>query len=69
MEKIQPTGCCEPFNPEPWDNKEITWDNKVFVKDHVTSIFHIPVNMGKRVVKNMELIAKAMPSRLSIDAY
>jgi len=53
------TGCCEPFNPEPWQNREMTWKDKVFVKDHVTSIFHIPVNMGKKVVKNMELIKNA----------
>jgi hypothetical protein len=56
---IKSTGCCEPFNPEPWQEKEITWNNKIFVKDHVTSIFHIPINMGKKVVKNMALIEKA----------
>lgn len=53
---IQSTGCCEPFDPEPWDNKEITWQDKLFVKDHVTSFFHIPLNMGKKIVKNMALI-------------
>ena len=56
---IKPTGCCEPFNPEPWQDKEITWQDKLFVKDHVTSFFHIPLNMGKKVVKNMGLIEKA----------
>lgn len=52
-------GCCPPFNPEPWQDKEITWQDKLFVKDHVTSIFHIPINFGKKVVKNMALIEKA----------
>ncbi len=56
---IKSTGCCEPFNPKPWQEKEIVWKDKIFVKDHVTSIFHIPLNMGKIVVKNMELIEKA----------
>ncbi|HUT21806.1 MAG TPA: hydrolase [Candidatus Bipolaricaulota bacterium] len=56
---IKPTGCCDPFNPEPWDNKEIVWENKIFVKDHVTSFFHIPLNMGKKIIKNMALIEKA----------
>ncbi len=56
---IKPTGCCEPFNPEPWQDKEITWKDKIFVKDHVTSFLHIPLNMGKKVIKNMELIEKA----------
>ncbi len=55
----KPTGCCDPFNPEPWQDKEITWTNEVFVKDHVTSFLHIPLNMGQKVVKNMQLIEKA----------
>ena len=58
-EPIKPTGCCEPFNPEPWQEKEIKWENKLFVKDHVTSFLHIPLNMGKKIVKNMALIEKA----------
>lgn len=58
-QNITPTGCCEPFNPAPWDRKEITWNDKLFVFDHVTSFFHIPVNFGKVVVKNLELIEKA----------
>ncbi len=53
------TGCCQRFNPEPWQDKEITWQNKIFVKDHVISLFHIPLNMGKKIVKNMTLIEKA----------
>ncbi|MBI5071764.1 hypothetical protein HZB93_02615 [Candidatus Falkowbacteria bacterium] len=58
-EILKSTGCCEPFNPEPWQEKEIKWENKLFVKDHVTSFLHIPLNMGKKVVKNMALIEKA----------
>ena len=56
---IKPTGCCEPFNPEPWQDKGITWQDKLFVKDHVHQFFHIPLNMGKKIVKNMALIQKA----------
>ncbi len=56
---IKSTGCCEPFNPEPWQDKKITWKDKIFVKDHVSSFFHIPLNMGKKVIKNMESIEKA----------
>jgi len=53
------TGCCEPFNPEPWQEKEITWNNKLFVKDHIISFLHIPLNMGSKIIKNMGLIEKA----------
>ncbi len=51
--------CCPKFDPEPWQDKEITWQDKIFVKDHVTSFLHIPFNMGKKIIKNMELIEKA----------
>ena len=53
------TGCCPRFNPEPWDEKEITFQDKLFVKDHVWSFFHIPLNFGKVMVKNLERIKEA----------
>ena len=62
MEKLyekSETGCCPRFNPKHWQEKEISWKNKLFLKDHVRSIFHIPLNFGKVIVKNMELIKKA----------
>ncbi|HAU07967.1 MAG: hypothetical protein UW46_C0001G0124 [Candidatus Yanofskybacteria bacterium GW2011_GWF1_44_227] len=59
QEPIQSTGCCEPFNPELWQNKEIIWKDKLFVKDHITSFLHMPINMGARVIKNLDLIEKA----------
>lgn len=62
MEKLYEqaeTGCCPRFNPEPWEDKEITWKNKLFVKDHIRSIFHIPINMGKVMTKNMEMLKEA----------
>ncbi len=57
--KIKHTGCCDPFDPKPWQEKKIVWTKKLFVKDHITSLFHIPLNMGSKIVKNMELIEKA----------
>lgn len=64
---IKSTGCCEPFNPEPWQDpstgsgqvKEIVWKDKIFVKDHITSFLHIPLDIGKKITKNMELIERA----------
>jgi hypothetical protein len=58
-ETVKPTGCCDPFDPAPWQDKEIVWKDKIFVKDHITSFLHIPLNMGGKVVKNMKLIEKA----------
>jgi hypothetical protein len=53
------TGCCPRFNPEPWDEKEIVFQDKLFLKDHVLSFLHIPLNFGKIMVKNMERIVQA----------
>jgi len=50
------TGCCPRFNPEPWQDQKITWQDKLFVKDRVRSIFHIPINFGKVMIRNMEKI-------------
>jgi hypothetical protein len=53
------TGCCPRFNPEPWDEKEVTFQDRLFLKDHVRSFLHIPLNFGKVMVKNMEMIKQA----------
>jgi len=58
-QSIKHTGCCDPFDPKPWEDKEITWKDKLFVKDSVTSFLHIPLNFGQKVVKNMNLIEQA----------
>lgn len=49
--------CCPKFDLEPWDEKEITWENKKFVQDRVRSFFHIPLNFGqvmKRIMNKIE---------------
>ena len=56
---VTSTGCCEPFNPDPWQEKEIVWKDKIFVRDHLKSFLHIPLNMGSKITKNMALIEKA----------
>ena len=53
------TDCCPRFDPGPWDEKEITFQEKLFVKDHVRTFLHIPLNFGKVMIRNMEKIKKA----------
>jgi hypothetical protein len=53
------TGCCPRFNPEPWQEKEVSWENKLFLKDRVRSFLHIPLNFGRVMVRNMEKIQAA----------
>ena len=59
LQENEETGCCKRFNPEPWEEKEINFRDKLFLKDHVTSIFHIPLNYGKVMKRNMDKIEKA----------
>jgi len=42
----QDSQCCPKFEPTPWDDKLLEWENKKFVKDRVFTFFHIPVNFG-----------------------
>ena len=53
------TGCCPRFNPEPWNEKEVSLQDRLFIKDHVRSFLHIPLNFGKMMVKNMARIKEA----------
>lgn len=53
------TGCCSRFDPSLWDGKEIVWDDKMFIKDHVTSFLHIPLNFGSVVKRNMAKLEAA----------
>ena len=53
------TECCSPFDPEPWDEKELHWENRRFVKDRVRSFLHIPLNFGAVMKRNVDSIAKA----------
>ena len=53
------TGCCPRFDPVPWDEKEKTWDGKLFLKDHVKTFLHIPISFGRVMIKNMSKITEA----------
>lgn len=68
MSAKNPDECCPRFNPEPWDDKILTWENRRFVKDRVRSIFHIPLNFGAVMVRNMAKIdaADAVPETMVV---
>jgi hypothetical protein len=53
------TGCCPRFNPEPWDEKEHNFKNKLFIKDRTKSILHIPINFGSVMTANMKKIVRS----------
>jgi hypothetical protein len=50
------TARCVVWRPS---DKEVVFDNKLFVKDRVRSFLHIPLNFGQVMVRNMERIQAA----------
>ena len=52
----QLTGCCPRFDPAPFQGARFEWRDEPFVKVHVTSLFHVPINMGKQVTRANALI-------------
>lgn len=59
MNEQAETGCCPRFNPEPWQEKEVTFKDKLFLKDSVRSFLHIPLNFGRVMTRNMAKIEAA----------
>lgn len=51
--------CCPRFDPAPWDDKILNWENKKFIKDKVFTLFHIPINFGKVITRMMNKVDKA----------
>ena len=54
-----PTNCCPRFNTEGWDEQELHFKDKLFVKAKTRSIFHIPINVGSVFPKTLGAIDKA----------
>lgn len=53
------TGCCPRFDPGPWQEKEVVWKDKLFIKDRVPTFFYMPLGFGKVIVRNLAKIEKA----------
>lgn len=51
--------CCPRFDPLPWDETEVDLEGKLFLKDRVRSFFHIPLNFGAVMKRDMALIEEA----------
>ncbi|MFN7982546.1 MAG: hydrolase [Vicinamibacterales bacterium] len=53
------TGCCPRFYPEPWDNQDLHFENKPFVRASTVSLFHVPLNMGSVYGRTQKAIEQA----------
>ena len=64
--------CCPPFDPAPWEDKMLTWDNKLFIKDKVCTLFYMPINFGaamKRLNACVEKAGAIMPDWLCLSDH
>ncbi len=81
MSSPQPTGCCPPFDPVPWEDRTFAWNDKRFIRDRVRTLFYIPLNFGqviRRMMARVDRAGAAVPdwlcladhiSRWSMDLY
>lgn len=53
-----PTGCCPRFQPGPWEDQELHFDKKRFVRASTVSVFHVPLNMGSVFARTQAAIAR-----------
>ena len=63
--------CCPEGFPAAWDEKEITWEEKLFVRGRVRSFLHIPLNFNSVLARNVRLIeaAGAMPAEMLVVSH
>jgi hypothetical protein len=53
------TGCCPRFDPAPYEDRELVWQDKRFLKESVHCVLHIPLDMQRVVKRAHERIAAA----------
>jgi len=59
--KNQDQECCPKFDEKKWDKKTFNWDKKLFIKESIPTLFHIPLPsmIGKRMTKMFNLAEKS----------
>ncbi len=57
---MESTVCCPPFDPLPWDGVTHVWAEKLFLKDQMPQILHIPIpgTMSKTITRMWDLAQK-----------
>lgn len=53
------TGCCARLNEDVWNDQVLEWKDKLFVKDHIRSFLHLPLNFGSVISRDYALIEEA----------
>lgn len=52
-DKILKQECCPKFDGAPWDDKVFEWNNKKFIRGHVSTLFFMPLNFGRVITRLM----------------
>ena len=55
----QETGCCAKLDVELWDGRELVWEDKPFLRDHIRELLHIPLNFGSVISRDHAAIESA----------
>lgn len=53
------TGCCARLDVAKWDGREHLWQDKLFLKDHVRAVMHVPLNMGAVMARDQKAVEDA----------
>ena len=53
------TGCCPRFDTTGWDEAEIEFQDRLFVRGKTVSFLHVPLNMGSMINKTYKKITDA----------
>ena len=53
------TGCCQRFDPGPWQDQELHFEEKPFVKASTNSFLHVPLNMRPVFTQTWNAIKEA----------
>ncbi len=53
------TGCCARLDEETWEGKRHVWRDRLFLRDHVRELFHVPLNFGAVMTRDHAMIEAA----------
>jgi len=53
MMSNDPDVCCLPFEPQLWEGKKMHWEKRLFIKETLPQLFHIPwpPSVGKMITR------------------
>lgn len=62
--------CCAKFDPTPWQEKEVTWHEKNFIKESMPQFLHMPIFGGfDKVVTRMMAKLDAASARTNAQEF